>query len=297
MSNLKQGELFENLPETKSDVIKFSALRQPVWTENKAKLVAKYLYYFVLITKHGAYIDGFAGPKNPDKPESWAAKLVLESKPKLLREFFLCDNDPLKLTALNELKSLNSTTKGRKIEVIEGDFNSSIDKILSSGKITPKKATFCLIDQFSTECHWETVKKIADFKHENKIEIFYFLASGWIDRALSGFKSDLQTPSRWWGNDNWKSLIGLKSIQRAQLFCMRFKDELNYKFAHAWPIYDKEGEGRRIMFHMIHATDHAEASKIMWRAYKNANVTPDQEEQLQIPLSEVESIVTAYKSK
>ena len=34
-----------------------------IWTENKAKLIERYLYYFVLITKHGTYIDGFAGPQ------------------------------------------------------------------------------------------------------------------------------------------------------------------------------------------------------------------------------------------
>ena len=35
-----------------------------IWTENKASLIARYLYYFVLVTKHGTYVDGFAGPHN-----------------------------------------------------------------------------------------------------------------------------------------------------------------------------------------------------------------------------------------
>ena len=38
-------------------------LRHPIWTEYKARLIERYLYYFVMITKHGTYIDGFAGPQ------------------------------------------------------------------------------------------------------------------------------------------------------------------------------------------------------------------------------------------
>jgi hypothetical protein len=36
-----------------------------LWTENKALLIERYLYYFVLVTKSGTYIDGFAGPQSP----------------------------------------------------------------------------------------------------------------------------------------------------------------------------------------------------------------------------------------
>ena len=58
--------------------IDLGAMPLRVWTENKARLVARYLYYFELITKHGTYIDGFAGPQDPKRPEAWAAKLVME---------------------------------------------------------------------------------------------------------------------------------------------------------------------------------------------------------------------------
>jgi hypothetical protein len=73
-----QGSLFPDLPAPAPKPLKFKPARHPIWTENKAKLIERYLYYFVLITKHGAYIDGFAAPQANDKPESWAAKLVLE---------------------------------------------------------------------------------------------------------------------------------------------------------------------------------------------------------------------------
>ena len=86
-------DLFKDLPPLGKKAPKFKRAQHPVWTENKAKLVERYLYYFVLVTKHGAYIDGFAAPQARGKSETWAAKLVLESKSTFLRDFWLCDID------------------------------------------------------------------------------------------------------------------------------------------------------------------------------------------------------------
>lgn len=41
----------------------FRSLEHPVWTEEKAHLIQAYLRLFTFITKHGAYIDGFAAPQ------------------------------------------------------------------------------------------------------------------------------------------------------------------------------------------------------------------------------------------
>jgi hypothetical protein len=81
---------------------KIIPLREPIWTENKAKLIERYLFYFVMITKHGTYIDGFAGPQEPDKPQMWAAKLVLESDPRWFRNFYLFDAEEAQVEALQK---------------------------------------------------------------------------------------------------------------------------------------------------------------------------------------------------
>jgi hypothetical protein len=47
----------------------------------------------------------------------------------------------------------------------------------------------------------------------------------------------------------------------------RFKAELGYKSAKAWPILDKEG---RDMYFVIHATDYLDAPALMQRAYVEA---------------------------
>lgn len=267
---MKQGNLpFGDLPPPRDKPIKFKSPDRPIWTENKAKLIERYLYYFVMITKHGAYIDGFAGPQYPDKEGAWAAKLVLESKPPLLRKFWLCEQSEEKLVALQNLAKSNQL-RGRSIKVLPGDFNVNVDAILRSGVITEKMATFCLLDQHTFECEWKTLAALAKHKKGNKIELFYFLATGWFGRAISATTKNHAQITKWWGRRDWSSLKGMRSFDRALSFANRLKIEFGYKHAVPWPIYNREGEGRRVMYHMIHASDHDEAPKLMSRAYRKA---------------------------
>jgi hypothetical protein len=49
--------------------------------------------------------------------------------------------------------------------------------------------------------------------------------------------------------------------------------ELGYATAAAWPIYERADSGLgKVMYFMIHATDHEEAPKLMNRAYKAATL-------------------------
>jgi hypothetical protein len=63
----RQQFFFDEPPQYLSDDLTFKPFDYPVWTRNKARLVQRYLRYFVFITRHGTYIDGFAGPQEPDK--------------------------------------------------------------------------------------------------------------------------------------------------------------------------------------------------------------------------------------
>jgi three-Cys-motif partner protein len=136
--------------------------------------------------------------------------------------------------------------------------------------ISGKTATFCLLDQFSTECHWQTVASLAQHKGPgfHKIELFYFLAAGWLFRSLSGFKNP-SNPQAWWGRPDWESLHGIGQDGLALRFVERFQNELGYRFVKAWPIFERVGAGGRIMFFMIHASDHPQAPVQMNRAYRN----------------------------
>ncbi len=264
-----------------------------VWTENKAQLIARYLRYFVFITKHGAYIDGFAAPKDPTNPDSWAAKLVVESQPMFLRQFFWCELDPVRAQHLHALKATQPPSKPkRRYEVLEGDFNSRLDDILSSGVITDKTASFCLLDQFTCECHWQSLEKLARHKSpgHNKIELFYFLGVGWLQRALAGFTRNADVPTRWWGRDDWQQLKGLGPTKLTLQFEERFRAELGYRNVFSFPIYKRVGSEGRHMFTMIHASDHDEAPVLMQRAYRNVMLPLESEEQLQLEFKRMKTI-------
>jgi three-Cys-motif partner protein len=171
----------------------------------------------------------------------------------------------------------------RTIQIFSGDFNETVHDVLRSPLISGTTATFCLLDQFSTECHWKTVQTLAQHKGVGfkKIELFYFLAAGWVFRSLDGFKDD-KIPRAWWGNPDWKSLKGLSQNKLALLFTKRFQEELGYRFVNAWPIFKEERGRGRIMFYMIHASDHPQAPLLMRRAYENIVQPPETEDQLKM---------------
>lgn len=281
--NPAQQKIFGDLPEppSNSDLLLRPPTR-PVWTENKATLVERYVRYFLFITHHGTYIDGFAGPQSSDHDGMWTAERILELEPKWLRRFYLCDIDPAQCKELQELVDRQPPPE-RACYVKQGNFNSVIDEILASGDVD-KGAVFCLLDQRTFECEWSTLQKIANHtKDGHKIELFYFLAQGWLDRSLKAVTRNDDKPRNWWGRDDWKDLIGMQSIHRAQMVCSRFQDELGYKHVKPWSIYENNAE-RRIMYFMIHASDHDEAPKLMYRAYCNVHKPPETPEQLGIQI-------------
>jgi three-Cys-motif partner protein len=236
------------------------------------------------VTKHGAYIDGFAAPQRRDRLDLCAAKLVLDAEPKRVRDLWLCDLDPNGAQILRDLADIYQE-KGRTVNVIEGDFNTTVSQVLFSGRITEKTATFALLDQRTFECAWSTVEALARHKTTMKIEIFYFLATGWLDRSINAVKR-AETASRldrWWGRSDWKTLLGMESIARAKLVAARFRNELGYAYAYPYAIHN-EARGGRTMYHMIHATDHVEAPPLMIRAYRKISGRSEIEAEEQMDL-------------
>ena len=279
-------EMFE-LPDTKGALVKldttFKSLHSPVWSENKAKLIQNYVRYFILITRHGTYIDAFAGPQvEVYNDQSWSAKMVLEIRPAWLRRFILCELSPAQVTHLSRLvEDRRKAGDKRAIELHSGDSNTALPAALAAIPIKPREATFCLLDQRTFECDWATVRGVASHKSEgNKIELFYFLPVGWLHRSISGLKDDSRL-ARWWGRDDVSPLHKARNVHdMAKLFTDRFEQELGYASVRGWPILERSSGGR-IMYYMIHAADHPEAPKLMYRAYKNATGAMEPMEHLQ----------------
>lgn len=287
----KQLRLFD-MPEVGPATPVFRPFDHPVWTENKAKLIARYLFLFVMVTRHGLYIDGFAAPQEPDLADSWAAKLVLETVPRqFLREFWLCEENPTRAQYLRDLVAAQPVTRPpQRFKVLEGDFNRTYREILSSGRVTPSKATFCLLDQWTFECKWDTVRALAAHKSEgNKVELFYFLATGWLDRSMAALTANPQVATEWWGSEAWRDLQGMDGTRRAFLLCERFKQELGYTYVNPFPIY-KRGSAGAVMYHMIHASDHPEAPKFMARAYRTTTSAELPAQQLEIDFEDFDRV-------
>ena len=274
-----QLKLFD-LHEEGVPVKRFKALKNPLWTENKAKLIERYLFYFLMITRHGTYIDGFAGPQKPEMPEAWAAKLALELQPQWLRHFYLFDIDPAQHERLQDLKSdaEHYLASNQEVIVKQCDFNEEVRPWLSNKPISEKEACFCLLDQRTFECHWSTLRAIAEYKENRKIELFYFLPVGWLGRSIKGTTKNTDKIDCFWGGTGWDCLIGLSHIEAAKLFSDRIRNDFRYRYVNPWPIYEK-ADSRRIMYYMIHATDHDEAPNLMQRAYNKAVEPKETQEQ------------------
>ena len=155
-----------------------------------------------------------------------------------------------------------------------------VGAILSRSQIGEKQAAFCLLDQRTFECEWTTLETLAKWKKSGlKIELFYFMCAGWFGRAIKATKNT-EMLDRWWGRRDWQKIVEINCHQRASLMCNRFREELGYAYAAQFPIYSGP-RTRRVMYSIIHASDHPAAIPLMARAYKHA-VEVESAEQLQL---------------
>jgi len=276
MDDWTNGRLFPlpDVPPPPKGVRRIELPQERMWTESEAQLVAGYLFGFIQVTKDGTYIDAFAGPQDPQHLEAWAARLVLDLKPAwALKHFYLFEISPPSVMLLQELAEAHA---GRDVQIRQGDVNARIHEVLNVRAIPPKEPTFVLLDQRTFECDWATVDTLARFRPEGyKLELFYFLADSWLNRAAGGAKTPGRARMRaWWGRDDVEWFIGLRGAERAHVMASRFVEELGYAYANPYPIHERRGRGGRRMYYMIHASDHYRAVSLMDAAYRDAALPP-----------------------
>ncbi len=255
---------------------KVSPIGSNLATHHKSRLIAEYLQLFVFITKSGYYIDLFAGPQEENgSSEDWSFRRVIHAQPqdRCLNDYFLFETDVSQHARLEDLKDSLESPLAERVHLFQGDCNLEVTKILHPDVLLKKKPAFALLDQRAMECDWQTVKALADYKHDvnYKIELFYFLANKWLPRTLHGLQEQAKG-RRWWGRDDFESLLNLGSWDRAKETRERFERELGYEFVTSWPIFEANSTGGRgqIAYFMIHATDHEAAPGLMRRAYGKA---------------------------
>ncbi|MCP3960161.1 MAG: three-Cys-motif partner protein TcmP [bacterium] len=246
-------------------------------------MVKEYLRLFVKVTRHGTYVDAFAGPQTEeDCTEHWSALQVLESqrlaRDKLikdkqqphLRNFYLFERSPRQFSRIEDLRRRFHDPPSFNVRTKQGDSNVLLPELLESGAIGHREATFVLLDQRTFECEWKTLERIAASRPSGyKCEIFYLLANSWLNRALANL-NDPGTAERWWGRSDWDCLRDLGASDRALWLVERFKNELGYTYSSAWYFMERlQSESSRIHYFMVHASDHRESQKFLDRAYGN----------------------------
>jgi three-Cys-motif partner protein len=239
-----------------------------------------------MVTKHGTYIDAFAGPQEEKiDSDNWSSKLIVQLKPPWLRHIYLFESEADQVERIRAmLKTQPKTPLGKRyrdIRIVAGDVNTTLPPFLEQHPLRSTEASFCLLDQRTFECNWSTVEAVARHKRRGtKIELFYFLANHWLARSLAATKN-VEKLGAWWGDSTWERLRGVSSWDRAVLMADRLREKFGYESVVPWAIYNKLG-GSRIMYFMIHATDHPDAPGLMARAYGKAVEPLEPQEELQL---------------
>ena len=139
-----------------------------VWSEKKYSLMGGYCEIFNKGIKNlfsnRVYIDLFAGAGfAPMKKKSKILKsssLIALSIPTPFTKYILCEKDPEKMDALK--KRIHREFPDKDVIYISGDSNMNVQVIIDEiRKLGPSTISFCFVDPFSLNLHFETIKKIA----------------------------------------------------------------------------------------------------------------------------------------
>lgn len=142
------------------------------WGTNKYKLVALYneLFSTGMKTKwdQRVYIDLFAGPGKVRLKDSGkvllGSPLLALSVPDPFDRYIFCEEDPVAMNALQQ--RVHDSFPKADVHFVPGDCNKVIDGIV---KKIPKPSrrlrvlSFCFVDPFSLNIHFQTIKKLATY--------------------------------------------------------------------------------------------------------------------------------------
>jgi len=141
----------------------------PYWIRNKLEILGGYLSAFNRASAGKSagriYIDLIAGePFNRDAQTQeefdGSARLALSASPVFTRLAF-CEL-PAKAAVLRA--DLRDRFPGRPFRVYPGDCNETIDGVLADLGPWKWAPTFAFADQHAAEIHWDTLRKLADFR-------------------------------------------------------------------------------------------------------------------------------------
>lgn len=194
-----------------------------VSTDLKLSMVQGYLTAFTTALRGKFelwYIDAFAGTgertvrtsaspatlledETPERIERrrGSAQIAIDTKPEFSRLVFM-DRKPKHCDALLRLAE---TYPGRRIDVLRGDANDEIRKLLKSHRWSGTRAVMFL-DPYGMSVAWETLKEI---QSTEAIDVWYLVTLAGLFRQATKKESALESNkaaaiSRMLGNDDWR---------------------------------------------------------------------------------------------
>ena len=259
------------------------------WTRGKLDVLREYLTAFTTATNRSReriYIDAFAGEAdNRDRltgePIAGSARIALstDAPPFTRLRFFEVPGKAPQLSAV-----LRSDYPDREFQVVGGDCNEEIPRVLNELKPLAWAPTFAFIDPNGMEAQWRTLAALAGFRahQKTKVELFLLFAAPMFGRLLrvdgaSVREEDESAIDEMYGCGDWRGVYRARlagrispSLARDEyinLMRWRLENQLGYRWTHPLEI---RNEGASPIYYMIFATDHKAGTRIMSSLYAKA---------------------------
>lgn len=259
------------------------------WTVIKLDALSSYLPAFTTASqaaKRTLFIDVLAGStenraRDTGEAVIGSAERALRVSPPFSR-VVLCERDARKVAALKQ--HLAQHHAGRDVVVLHGDCNEEVPKYLdelSSGPrpVWPWAVTFALVDQYSADVHWDTLRSLATFRMGvNKTELWIYFGDSFFPRGLSTGSNYEARMDRFFGSDpDWHTLhrgwqsgaLPKGAFSKELVNLMRWKLERDLGYATTIPLKMVRPSGHSL-YHMIFATDHDVGGRIMQHVLRGA---------------------------
>lgn len=259
------------------------------WTEQKLAMLTDYLSAFTTASKTPGktlYLDLFAGDtrnlsRTTGKPIDGSPRVALKTVPAFDKVvLFELPDQAGRLRA-----EVDADFPGRDVAVVAGDCNKTISNALASLSDFAWAPSFALVDQYTAEVHWTTLRALSTFRRSRRgfrTELWLLFAPSMISRGLASGKEEAiedftARVDALFGSTDWRvihqaRLDGVLTAEQRRdelvnLIRWRLENDLGYAATHAFAMFNVSGVP---LYTMIFATSNPTGEKIMGHVYDKA---------------------------
>ena len=255
------------------------------WTALKLEHLSAYLEAFARATtmaRQRYYIDAMAGcgecvMVRTGAPTPGSARRALSARPPFTG-IHLVEMDPRSATHLQE-----SMRPYKQVSVYQGDCNVVVPSQVLP-KISRSAPTLAFIDPTGAQLTWELLKVLAGHRRGTKGEKIELLILFAFDMFINRW---MRNPAvfgvldAFFGTTEWRDQlaasqsagegIDARRERFLRFYVDRLRSELKYQYVDP---YGPLKKGRRVLYHMVFATDHPVAAKIMGEVWAKHRELP-----------------------